>query len=238
MRIKISVLLFALVIFLTACAQEEADTIAATGTMTIVSIPKWETFIGEPVLNDLNYESLQEIAVIDEGILLLDDVRFTNIALPAGKTNISLSYGWQIDLSKLVPIGKTHSGEVVLSLETTNPPVVCLINTKSEELHLYLNEALHNNIGEHLNCDTFVPMVEGNIDLDTEEITHLLQIHLGNDPHPDDKFYLDGTREFYEIRLVHKECEVLQYVLKIGQWEEYIALLTVQNDWRFCEHVH
>ena len=91
MQIKISVLLFALVIFLTACAQEETGTIAETGTMTIVSIPKWETFIGEPVLNDLNYESLQEIAVIDEGILLLDDVRFTNIALPTGKTNISLS---------------------------------------------------------------------------------------------------------------------------------------------------
>lgn len=228
---KMCVLLFTLIVFLAACAQEETD------VKTSISLPKWETFIAEPMLEDINYESLQEIAVTDEGILHFHHAGFINVALPAGETNISLSYGWQIDLSKLVPVGKTPSGEVVLSLDTINPPVACLINTKTEAVYLYLNEELYNNLGKHLNSNTFIPMIEGNIDLDSEEIAHLLQIHLGNTAHPEGEFSLDGGYDFSQIRLVHAQCEALQYVIKVGQDNEYIAILTVQNNWNFCEHV-
>lgn len=240
MKIKQFVLLVVVLALLTGCKQQETDTVhndPSPDGLACIDFPQWEIFDGEPSRRDIDVANLDVILETDAHSVSYQDAIYHAYNEPAKTAYRSLSFGWKVSLRKWIPIGKTSRGDIVLAPNMEYPPAACVVNPETGEKKLYLRDSLHDNLSVLLDSNIFAAQVGGK-QITDEALSHIVELHIEGNAHPKGYPELDGEGMYYTIRLTHKTCESLQYLIEIYVCGDHIHVLDAKCNEMLCYHLN
>lgn len=236
---KIICLLSLLIVLsvMTGC-NTEAITETPTASLPVVEIPaesssgkediptseptspflvrKWKNYSGD--IPTTSTETILPITTNEDNMVHIFDTCYREEKIPENKLELPMSSGWRIDLNSMEIVGKTTGGEIIMATDSQEPLLVCIANSISEKVSIFLNTDIADKGIESFDFSSFdVYYGDQLIKKQDKEIVERMWLdHIHDNADVKDSVVLDGDWEYYSLTLVHKECSALRYELNLG----------------------